>query len=144
MARNFKELRQSMSPESQEASANLAKKLKAEMPLFELRQAQGLSQASIAGILDVRQPTIAKMERNVDMYISTLRNYITAMGGTLNITAAFPEGVVTIGNFTDIQRKGIARRVKIRISHSSKRPNDNVMVSARVIASAAKKAVIAR
>ena len=44
MARNFKELRQSMSPESQETSANLAKKLKAEMPLFELLQAQGYRQ----------------------------------------------------------------------------------------------------
>ncbi len=102
MAKKFSELRQRMTPEAQEKSSQLALNLKAEMPLNELRQAHGLSQATIAQILDVRQPTIAKMEKNVDMYVSTLRKYIEAMGGALRITAAFPDGIVQIGNFTDI------------------------------------------
>lgn len=145
MAKNFKELRQHMSPESQEASSLLAKNLKAEMPLFELRQAHGLSQTTIANILDVRQPTIAKMEKNVDMYISTLRNYIAAMGGTLDITAAFPEGTVRIGNFTDINRKGFGKTIKIRASTTRKRPTSEVTtVVARKTASATKKLVATR
>lgn len=102
MAKKFSELRQRMTPEAQEKSSQLALNLKAEMPLNELRQAHGLSQATIAQILDVRQPTIAKMEKSVDMYVSTLRNYIEAMGGALRITAEFPDGIVQIGNFTDI------------------------------------------
>ena len=121
MAKNFNELRQRMSPEAQAASRLLAKNLKAEMPLYELRQAHGLSQTTIADILEVRQPTIAKMERNVDMYISTLRKYIEAMGGALNITAAFPEGTVQIGNFTEINPKRLGAEIKIKASGKSRR-----------------------
>lgn len=102
MAKKFSTLCDKMSPESLEASNNLAQKLKAEMPLQELREAYGLSQTAIADILSLRQPTISKMEKSVDMYISTLRNFVSAMGGTLRISADFPEGTVVIRNFTDL------------------------------------------
>jgi len=36
------------------------------------------------------------------MYVSTLRSYIEAMGGTLDIVAHFPDGKVRITQFTDI------------------------------------------
>ena len=47
----------------------------------------------------MEQPAIAKMERRTDMYISTLRSHIEAMGGVLEITARFPEGAVKINSF---------------------------------------------
>jgi hypothetical protein len=50
----------------------------------------------------VQQPAIAKMENRTDMYLSTLRSHIEAMGGQLNVVARFPNGAVTISNFTDI------------------------------------------
>lgn len=71
------------------------------MPLDELRQARGLSQQMLATLLHVQQPAIAKLERRTDMYISTLRSHIEAMGGELEITARFPDGAVRIRNFAD-------------------------------------------
>ncbi|POF40114.1 transcriptional regulator [Pseudomonas laurylsulfativorans] len=79
----------------------LHQKLRAQMPLHELRQAQALSQDTLARTLHVNQAAIAKMERRTDMYISTLRNYIRAMGGELEIIATFPEGQVKIENFAN-------------------------------------------
>ena len=37
------------------------------------------------------------------MYISTLRSYIEAMGGELEVVARFPDGNVKISNFSDIE-----------------------------------------
>ena len=80
----------------------MAKKDLAEMPLNELRQARGLSQEMLAEALHIQQPAIAKMERRTDMYISTLRSHIKAMGGELEITARFPDGEVKITNFSEL------------------------------------------
>ena len=74
----------------------------AAMPLHELRRARGLSQKALADILQVQQPAIAKLERRTDMYISTLRSHIEAMGGQLDIVARFPDGSVNINNFADV------------------------------------------
>jgi hypothetical protein len=56
----------------------------------------------LAETLHVQQPAIAKMERRTDMYISTLRSHIRAMGGELEITARFPDGAVKIANFSKL------------------------------------------
>ena len=74
----------------------------AEMPLNELRQARGLSQKMLADVLHVQQPSIAKIEKRADIYISTLRSHIEAMGGELEVVARFPDGNVKISNFSDI------------------------------------------
>ena len=47
-------------------------------------------------------PAIAKMEKWTDMYLSTLRSHIKAMGGQLEIVARFPEGAVQISNFAEL------------------------------------------
>jgi len=73
-----------------------------EMPLNEMRQARGLSQKMLADILQVQQPSIAKMEKRTDMYVSRLRSHIEAMGGQLEVVARFPDGAVKISNFSDI------------------------------------------
>jgi predicted transcriptional regulator len=72
------------------------------MPLNELRNARGLTQEMLAEAMHIQQPAVAKMERRTDMYISTLRSHIRAMGGELEITARFPDGSVKISNFSDI------------------------------------------
>ena len=72
------------------------------MPLNELRQARGLSQKVLAEVLHVQQPSIAKLEKRTDMYISTLRSHIEAMGGQLEFIARFPDGAVKISNFAEI------------------------------------------
>jgi Helix-turn-helix domain len=53
----------------------------------------------LSTILGVKQSAISKLERRADMYVSTLRQFIEAMGGQLEIRAVFPEGDVRITQF---------------------------------------------
>ena len=85
MARNFSELRRKMSPALQERSRQEADQLIAEMALDELREAQRMTQEHLAKLLGVNQSAISRMERRTDMYISTLKSIIEAMGGKLQI-----------------------------------------------------------
>ena len=102
MAKKFSELREKMSPESRAKIDQKVRETLAEMPLQELRNARGLSQKMLAEALHIQQPAIAKMEKRTDMYISTLRSHIEAMGGELDIIAKFPDGDVRIANFSQI------------------------------------------
>ncbi len=102
MARKFSDLRAQMSPEARTRAESKARAMLAEMPLNELRQARGLSQKMLAEVLHVQQPSIAKLEKRADMYISTLRSHIEAMGGELEVVARFPDGAVKISNFSEL------------------------------------------
>lgn len=99
MAKKFAELQARMTPESRAQAKLLFQQHLQEMPLHELRKAQKLSQQSLAKALNINQAAVSKMERRTDMYISTLRDYIRAMGGELEIIATFPDGQVKIDNF---------------------------------------------
>ncbi len=105
MAKNFRELYNKMSPESRaEVERRVQETLRA-MPLEELRQARELTQTQLAEVLRVSQGAVSKVERRADMYISTLRSYITAMGGDLQIRAVFPDGEVVIDQFQGIGKR---------------------------------------
>jgi len=76
------------------------------MALEELRGAKQLTQSDMAEMLDVPQSSISRIERRVDMYLSTLRNYIHAVGGELRIQAVFPDGrAVVIDRFGDYEER---------------------------------------
>ena len=108
MANKFSDLRAKMAPEAQKRATAMAKSMMAEMPLNELRQARGLSQKMLAEVLHVQQPSIAKIEKRTDMYLSTLRSHIEAMGGELDVVARFPDGTVKITNFSDLGKSASA------------------------------------
>ena len=97
----FSTLTKECTPERRRRIEAKKAELRAAMPLHELRQAQVMTQKALSEILAVNQPAIAKMERRTDMYVSTLRSYIEALGGRLKIVAEFPEGEVAITNFSD-------------------------------------------
>lgn len=102
MAKKFSELTAKMNPARKAKIDEKVRITLAEMPLNELRSARGLSQKEIAVSLNIQQPAIAKLEKRTDMYISTLRSHINAMGGELEIIARFPDGDVSISNFSQI------------------------------------------
>jgi len=102
MAKSFKILERKMSPEARARSEEKAKQLIAEMPLQELRAARKLTQEELAKTLNVNHAAVSKLERRADMYVSTLREFVRAMGGELEITARFPEGAVRINQFEDV------------------------------------------
>ena len=56
----------------------------------------------LAETLKVNQPAVAKLEQRADIYVSSLRSYIEAVGGRLKIVAEFPEGEVAITNFSSV------------------------------------------
>jgi transcriptional regulator with XRE-family HTH domain len=123
MAKPFKNLKQKMSPEALARAEKRAKKMLAEMPLNELRAARQLTQESLAKSLGINQAAVSKMERRTDMYISTLRAFVVAMGGELEITARFPDGAIRIHQFEDANinesptrsvRKNDVRRESLR------------------------------
>jgi DNA-binding transcriptional regulator YiaG len=100
--RAFRELTENFSPKRKARTAAKLRALKEQMPLAELRQARELSHKEFARTLKVGQPAVAKLEKRADMYVSNLRRYIAALGGSLEITARFPEGAVNITNFSDL------------------------------------------
>jgi DNA-binding XRE family transcriptional regulator len=58
--------------------------------LSELRKAAGKAQADIAATLKIKQPSVSKIERQTDMYLSTLRSYVEAVGGKLDLVVRLP------------------------------------------------------
>ncbi len=102
MAKSFKILRDKMSSKSKSFSKKIAGSLRKEMALNELRYARNLTQEQLAKILEQSQANISKLEKRTDIYISTLRSYIEAIGGHLEILAHFPEGDVKIKQFQEI------------------------------------------
>jgi transcriptional regulator with XRE-family HTH domain len=70
-----------------------------EATLRQLREARERSQAEMAEKLHIQQAAVSKLERRTDMYLSTLRSYIEAMGGKLEIIARFPNRAVRIKQF---------------------------------------------
>ncbi|SMH43313.1 XRE family transcriptional regulator [Azospirillum agricola] len=59
--------------------------------LRELRQIAGKAQADIASALNITQPSVSKIEKQADMHLSTLRNYVEAIGGELELTVKLPK-----------------------------------------------------
>lgn len=103
--RAFAELRARMTPEAQAAADAEAQRLGYEMDLAELRRAMKLSQEEIGQTLQINQGSVAKLEKRTDMYVSTLRRFIEAMGGELDIVARFPDHAVKIKRFSDLSEK---------------------------------------
>lgn len=83
------------------AIPELARKLIAEeKSLREIRKARQCSQAELAKRLGMNQGDLSKFERRTDVYLSTVRHYVEALGGSLELVANFPEtGPVKIANF---------------------------------------------
>lgn len=59
--------------------------------LHELRRAREMTQVALAKQLNMVQPAVSRLERQADLYVSTLRRYIEALGGRLEIHAVFPD-----------------------------------------------------
>jgi DNA-binding transcriptional regulator YiaG len=102
MAKKFQNLREKMSPERQAKAQAKTKELLDAMPMQQLRRARALSQEQLAEALCVKQGSVSKLERRTDLYISTLRRYIEAMGGDLELRANFPDGSVSITSIGEI------------------------------------------
>ena len=84
MAKKLPHLIDKMSAAYVKRTHHKAQAILAEIPLRELGHARCLSQKMLAVVMHVQQPSIAKIEKRADIYISTLRSNIEAMGGELD------------------------------------------------------------
>ena len=97
----FNKLKDSMSLEAKQNIQSKLIHLRQEMALAEVRKAMFLTQGDLAEMLHIKQAALARLENRTDMYISSLRKYIIALGGELDIVARFPDGEVHIQKLND-------------------------------------------
>jgi transcriptional regulator with XRE-family HTH domain len=102
MIRNPRDPRISSTQRCSPEEAQQMEQTLAAMTLDALRDAKQLTQSQMAQLLKISQGAVSKVERRNDMFISTLRNYVRAIGGDLQIRAVFPDGDVLIDQFKDI------------------------------------------
>lgn len=80
--------------------ARAAELIAEEYALRDLRRAKHLTQSDVAEHLGGRQVYISRLEKRSDMKLSTLREYVKALGGELQVMVTFPEGeTVKLKNF---------------------------------------------
>ena len=113
MTNKWSDVRRKHAPEVEERIRAKVKAKAEGMTLHQLREARQLTQVNLAQVLKINQGAVSTMEKRTDMYVSTLRNFIKAMGGELRITAEFPEGAIQIEQFESVaqdQRKPLNGR----------------------------------
>lgn len=89
----LKELMAKQSPESQARIAAKAEEMRQTVALNLLREELNMSQTELAAAMGVKQPTVAKIEQaDNDPRLSTLKRYVSALGGELSIDVKLPTG----------------------------------------------------
>jgi transcriptional regulator with XRE-family HTH domain len=92
MPRNVDDIINELSPaRRKKVEARAAQLIAEEMTLRQLRHARKLTQQKIAKSLHIGQEGVSKLEQRSDLLISTLRDYVEAMGGNLSLVAEFPD-----------------------------------------------------
>jgi predicted XRE-type DNA-binding protein len=106
MAKSYKRLRAKMTPASRARAEERANQALLEMNLQELRQrCTSLKQEELAELLRVTQAHVSKLERRGDILISTLYEYVRALGGDVDIRVRIPgQKAVRITQFEDVGR----------------------------------------
>ena len=89
MAKRWADLKARMSPERQKRMRERTDALLLEMDLRELRKLVGVTQAQLAERLNTSQGEVSQAERRDDKRLSTLRRYVEALGGQVEIIANF-------------------------------------------------------
>jgi DNA-binding XRE family transcriptional regulator len=72
-------------------NARAAQLIAEELTLQKIRKAQKLTQKRMAKKLGIGQEGVSRLENRSDLLLSTLRNYVEAMGGHLKLVAEFPD-----------------------------------------------------
>lgn len=67
------------------------------LALAELREERQLTQQKVADTMNVTQANISRVEHEDDLYLSTLRGYVEALGGELQLRVVFEDGAVDLG-----------------------------------------------
>jgi len=99
MAKPYKNLRNRVrSDETRSARVTAYRQaMEDALALAEIRERRELTQNDVARVLESSQANVSRIERQRDLYLSTLAQYVEALGGTLKISAVFDDEEVEIG-----------------------------------------------
>ncbi len=108
----FHALKARRTPAEQKRVEKLKEELRREMSLREVREALQLTQVELAKSLHLKQAAVSKIERQTDMYLSTMRRFLGALGAELRLVAVFPDREIDIEPLLGVSetRRGRARR----------------------------------
>ncbi len=108
----FDTLKARRTPAEQKRVEKLKEEMRREMSLREVREALQLTQVELASSLHLKQAAVSKIERQADMYLSTLRRFLGALGADLRIVAVFPDREIDIEPLlgTTERKSGRAKR----------------------------------
>ena len=111
MATTLKTMMDRLPAERRERVKARAEELIAEeLTLRDLRKARDLTQERMAEMLDIGQDSISRLEQRSDLLLSTLRSYVSAMGGSLELVARFPDRpAVTLSGLTGLSNEAKSR-----------------------------------
>lgn len=127
MARKFQKLIDAMPPQRRARSDASVERLLADLHLYELRRGLEVSQQTLARRLKTDQAQISRLEQRADLLVSTLRRYVEALGGRLEIVASFPEGgAVAIKNFRDLSTRKTAPKRRVGASQKARKSRAQV------------------
>lgn len=113
MAIKWNDLKHKSAPEKRaelkgEAHAELAR-----IGFDKLRQARQQTQTAVTEKLNVGQGAVSRIEKQSDILLSTLREYVGALGGQLELRAVFPDGDFIIEKFGE-EKPGKKRRSRTK------------------------------
>lgn len=102
----WSELEATLPPEARARIDARFRETMSRLRLSDIREAVGHTQVELAAQLKLGQASVSKIESAADMYLSTLRRYIEALGGELVVSASFPEGtVIPIQSLSSVPRR---------------------------------------
>src|SRR6266571_403180 len=98
MAKKFRDLAEAIRSDPKRAARveEIKRGIRDALALSELRADQGVTQTDLARVLGVSQTNISRIEHENDVYVSTLRSYVEALGGRLELRAVFSDRDVGI------------------------------------------------
>ncbi len=131
MPMNVSSIIHKLSPaQRKKVEARASQLIAEEMTLQQLRQACNLTQQKVARSLRIGQEGVSKIEKRADLLISTLRDYVEAMGGHLTLVVAFPDREPVV--LTGIEREALPiEGLKQRNTAGKKNPSVNRMTKRR-------------
>ena len=109
---SYKKLREEVRsrPGAEERMSRYRQELAAELSLADLRRARAFTQKQLAEALEMAQPGVSRVEHQTDLYLSTLRSYVEALGGQLQLLAVFPDATVVISKLGELEDEATEER----------------------------------
>src|SRR5712691_15796 len=118
MAKAYKDLRDKVRSNPERAARVKTRRQAMEdaLALAEIREKRELTQTDIAQVLEMSQANVSRIERQQNLYLSTLAEYVEALGGELKISAVFADEEVEIGVGRELsgRRYGLPARASRR------------------------------